>query len=52
MACRVLIVDDQIMSRQLFESLVASSDRYVLAASLDTARVADAWAPAARWILC
>jgi two-component system vancomycin resistance associated response regulator VraR len=43
MACKVLIVDDQIMSRQLFESFVAASHRYELAASVDTAKVADAY---------
>lgn len=41
MPYRVLIVDDQIISRQLFESFVAASDNYVLAASIDSARVAD-----------
>lgn len=43
MACRVLIVDDQIMSRQLFESFVAASDRYELMASVETAKYADAY---------
>ena len=43
MACKVLIVDDQIMSRQLFESFVAASDRYELAASVETAKFADAY---------
>jgi two-component system vancomycin resistance associated response regulator VraR len=41
MACKVLIVDDQIISRQLFESFVAASDRYELAASVETAKYAD-----------
>ena len=43
MAYKVLIVDDQIMSRQLFESFVAASDRYELAASVETAKYADAY---------
>ena len=43
MPCRVLIVDDQFIPRQFFENTVRLSDRYVLAASLDTALYADAW---------
>ena len=43
MACQVMIVDDQTMPRQLFERIIASSDRYEVAVSLDTARVAYAW---------
>lgn len=43
MAYKVLIVDDQIMARQLFESFVASSDRYELVASVETAKFADAY---------
>ena len=43
MPYRVLIVDDQAMPRQLFESFVTSSERYELAASLDTAKIADAY---------
>lgn len=43
MAYRVLIVDDQSIPRQLFESIVASSDGYELAASVDTAKFADAY---------
>ena len=43
MPINVLIVDDQTVSRQLFETIIASSDRYRLAASIETARVADAW---------
>ena len=46
MPTRVLIVDDQILPRQLFESIIASSDDYVLTASVDTARVADIWCAA------
>mgnify|MGYP002627240243 CR=1 FL=1 len=43
MPYRVLIVDDQVVPRQLFESFIASSDRYELTASVPSARVADAW---------
>ena len=44
MPYRVLIVDDQSMPRQLFESFVAAApDRYELAASVDSAKVAYAW---------
>ncbi len=43
MPVNVLIVDDQIVPRQLFETIIASSERYRLAASIDTAKVADAW---------
>ena len=43
MAYKVLIVDDQNMSRQLFESFVATSENYTLAASVDTAKVAYAY---------
>ena len=48
MAYKVLIVDDQIMSRQLFESFVASSGRYELAASVETAKYADAYCAGGR----
>ena len=41
MPYRVLIVDDQSMPRQLFESFVAASDNYELAASVDSAKIAD-----------
>lgn len=41
MSYKVLIVDDQTMPRQLFESFVAASENYELAASLDSAKVAD-----------
>ncbi len=37
MPYRVLIVDDQRMARSLFESVIASSERYVLAGSLEAA---------------
>ena len=43
MAFQVVIVDDQTVSRQLFERIVSGSDRYAVAASLDTAKVAYAW---------
>ena len=39
----VLIVDDQVIPRQLFENTVAASERYTLCAALDTAALADAW---------
>ncbi len=39
----VLIVDDQVIPRQLFENTVASSDRYTVAAAIDSASMADAW---------
>ena len=43
MSYKVLIVDDQNMSRQLFESFVEASENYTLAASVDTAKVAYAY---------
>lgn len=43
MGYKVLIVDDQTMSRQLFESFVAASDNYELAASVETAKYADTY---------
>ncbi|MBP9996629.1 MAG: response regulator transcription factor [Lachnospiraceae bacterium] len=43
MAYRVLIVDDQTLPRQYFESIVNSSDNYVLVASIASATVADAY---------
>ena len=48
MAYRVLIVDDQSIPRQLFESFVAASDRYELAASVETAKFADAYCAGGR----
>ena len=45
MACKVLIVDDQIVPRQLFENIIASSDRYEIAASLDSASLSLAQTP-------
>ncbi|MCQ2531761.1 MAG: response regulator transcription factor [Saccharofermentans sp.] len=41
MAYNVLIVDDQAMPRQLFETIVNASENYTLAASVDSASVAD-----------
>ena len=43
MPYRVLIVDDQRMSRHLFESIVAANENYTVAASVETAMFADAW---------
>ena len=43
MPCKVLIVDDQIVPRQLFENIIAASDRYEVAAAIDTALVADVY---------
>ena len=48
MPYRVLVVDDQTIPRQLFESFIASSDRYVLAASVSTARYADSYCAAGK----
>lgn len=38
---RVLICDDQVISRQLFEMIVNSSENYTLVKSLESAKVAD-----------
>jgi len=43
MPYRVMIVDDQTISRQLFESFVTSSDNYQLVISIDNASEADAY---------
>ena len=43
MAYRVLIADDQIVARQLFQSIVASTDRYEIVDMIDTARIADSY---------
>lgn len=43
MSIKVMIVDDQNMSRLLFESFVNSSDKYELVMSLDNAEEADAY---------
>lgn len=48
MPYKVLIVDDQIISRQLFESFVAASDKYDLEASVETAKYADAYCAGGR----
>ncbi len=40
---RVMIVDDQNISRQLFESFIREAEDFELAYSLDTAKVADAY---------
>ena len=41
--CSVLIVDDQIVPRQLFENIISTSGRYRVSASIDTAKIADAY---------
>ena len=41
MAYRVLVVDDQVMPRQLFENIINSSEDYELVACIETAKVAD-----------
>jgi two-component system vancomycin resistance associated response regulator VraR len=46
MPCRVLIAEDQLVVRQLFENIIASSDDYQLAACIDTARTADSYCAA------
>ncbi len=43
MPYRVLIVDDQVLPRQLFASIIASSDRYELVDMIDTAKIADTY---------
>lgn len=43
MAYKVLIVDDQALPRQYFESIVNHSENYTLTASISSARVADAY---------
>jgi len=44
MSCyNVLIVDDQIVPRQLFENIITTSKRYHVAASIDTAKIADVY---------
>ncbi|MCQ2422090.1 MAG: response regulator transcription factor [Lachnospiraceae bacterium] len=43
MAYNVLVVDDQTMPRQLFENIINNSARYELAASVDSASVADVY---------
>lgn len=41
MAYKVLVVDDQVMPRQLFENVIKSSENYELVACIETAKVAD-----------
>lgn len=41
MAYKVMVVDDQAMPRQLFESIINNSKDYTLAASVDSASVVD-----------
>lgn len=43
MAYKVLIVEDQTLPRQYFESIVNNSDNYELVASIGSATVADAY---------
>ena len=43
MVYKVLIVDDQVLPRQLFGSIVDSSDHYEIAASISSAKMADAY---------
>lgn len=43
MPYRVLIVEDQLIPRQLFENTIAASDHYTLCAALDSPAMADAW---------
>lgn len=46
MSYNVLIVDDQTLPRQYFEAIVNSSPDYSLAASIATAKIADAYCAA------
>lgn len=43
MSYNVLVVDDQTMPRQLFENIINNSEHYDLAASVDSASVADVY---------
>lgn len=43
MSYNVLVVDDQTMPRQLFESIINNSEKYTLAASIDSASIADVY---------
>lgn len=40
---RVLVVEDQAMPRQLFEMFIASSEQFTLAASIESAALADVY---------
>ncbi|MBO6163636.1 MAG: response regulator transcription factor [Lachnospiraceae bacterium] len=43
MPYKVLVVDDQIVPRQLFENIIATTERYQLAACIESARIADVY---------
>lgn len=43
MPYNVLVVDDQTMPRQLFENIINNSENYNLAASVDSASIADVY---------
>lgn len=43
MSYNVLVVDDQTMSRQLFENIINNSDHYNLVESVDSASIADVY---------
>lgn len=43
MPYNVLVVDDQVMPRQLFENIIKNSENYNLAASVDSASIADVY---------
>ena len=43
MTYNVLIVDDQVLPRQLFERIVEGAENYRVAASIETAKVADVY---------
>ena len=43
MGYSVLIVDDQRLSRQLFESIISADSRYTVTAAIESALMADAW---------
>ena len=43
MPCRVLIVDDQIVARQFFQSIIASCERYEIVDMIDAAGIADTY---------
>ena len=43
MSYNVLVVDDQTMPRQLFENIIKNSENYNLAASVDSASIADVY---------
>lgn len=43
MPCNVMVVDDQIMPRQLFENIINNSQEYELVASVESASIADVY---------